>query len=356
LAVLDVDPEDAGANTIVGRYIALVKGDFGKAVPHLAKSDDARLQPLAQRDAAGAVSPEDRLTLADAWFDLAAADAELAPLYARARHWYELAEQGAAGLVAVRIRSRLDLIAQAETSGAFVDRARPASSAAASKSAAATAGGSSGGMPPGANLAGGSSSPPRSSTTIPPPSTPFGPGPPFAGGPPPSGAMPKAAYDRVNRLAPSAWRAVLPQRDSRQVILNPAISIQNNDGVVTVSKQRSPEFESIHLINDIPMPPEFTARLSVTFPKTNSAGGGTRIPYIGMRSPDGRSQTYVHGDSISEGETHEIVFTRRGGPLSVTWNGQPKRVYDDNNLVPAQIFFHLNDDAEVIIQSLVIEP
>jgi tetratricopeptide (TPR) repeat protein len=347
MAALDADPDDAGAHAIVGRYVALLRGDFERAIPHLAKSDDARLQPVAQRDAAGAATPEDQMALADAWFDLAASDSELAPLYARARHWYQLAEQGASGLVAVRIHSRQDEIDQAEKSGAFVDRSRKSPAQAKSIPSQATREAPNRGIP-----IGGKTSPPRGPTM---PLPPFAPGTPFFGSAPP-GVAPPMAYDRVNQLAPTAWRAVLPQSDSRQVIQHPSISIKNEAGVVTVAKERSQELESIHLINEIPMLPEFTARLRVRFPKANSNGGGTRVPFLGLRSMDGRSQTYVHVESSAEGVIHEIVLTRRGGVVNVAWNGQAKRVHDDTNLAPAQIFFHLNDDAALVIQSLVIEP
>jgi hypothetical protein len=119
--VLAENPDDPAANATVGRYRILIYGDYPGGLPHLAKGDDPRLKEIAERDLAGAISSQDRLALADAWFDLAKSDPELTPLYARARHWYRLAEEEASTLVQVNIRRRLDEIAEKEATGEFID-------------------------------------------------------------------------------------------------------------------------------------------------------------------------------------------------------------------------------------------
>jgi hypothetical protein len=124
LAILAANPDDPVANTTVGRYRVLMLGDYPGGLPHLTKGDDARFKEIAERDLAGALSSQDRLALADAWFDLAKSDSELTPLYARARYWYRLAQQDASALVQVNIRRRLDEIAEKEAAGDFVDRTK----------------------------------------------------------------------------------------------------------------------------------------------------------------------------------------------------------------------------------------
>jgi hypothetical protein len=121
-AILADNPDDPAANATVGRYRVLIYGDYPGGLPHLAKGDEPRLKEVAERDLAGAHSSQDRLALADAWFDLAKNDPELTPLYARARHWYRLAEEEASTLVQVNIRRRLDEIAEKEAAGEFIDR------------------------------------------------------------------------------------------------------------------------------------------------------------------------------------------------------------------------------------------
>jgi hypothetical protein len=138
-AVLAENPDDPAANATVGRYRILMYGDDAGGLPHLAQGDDPRFQEIAERDLAGALSSQDRLALADAWFDLAKSDPELTPLYARARHWYRLAEEDASPLVQVNIRRRLDEIAEKEATGEFIDPTQtppPEESAAATPSSA----------------------------------------------------------------------------------------------------------------------------------------------------------------------------------------------------------------------------
>src|SRR5262249_33716111 len=45
-------PEDPGANLVMGKYVCFDKGDWGKGLPLLVKGSDGQLQALAEKDLA----------------------------------------------------------------------------------------------------------------------------------------------------------------------------------------------------------------------------------------------------------------------------------------------------------------
>ncbi|MDZ7617064.1 MAG: hypothetical protein U1E05_08670 [Patescibacteria group bacterium] len=90
-ALLQTAPDDAGANTIVGEWLCLVRDEWDDGMPYLAKGAAPALTTLAQRELQG--EPEDAMAqveLADTWWDFGkAADAEKAPAWLeRAAYWY----------------------------------------------------------------------------------------------------------------------------------------------------------------------------------------------------------------------------------------------------------------------------
>jgi hypothetical protein len=96
--ILEKEPNDAAANLSVGRYWLLVKGDWLKALPHLAKSADPTVKDPAILDLAGPKTLPEQVALADTWASLAPRKGGLhAPrLLERARHWYAQAAKTAA--------------------------------------------------------------------------------------------------------------------------------------------------------------------------------------------------------------------------------------------------------------------
>jgi hypothetical protein len=96
--LLEKEPNDAAANLSVGRYWLLVKGDWVKALPHLAKSADPTVKDPAILDLAGPKSAAEQVALADTWASLAPRKGGLhAPrLLERAKHWYAQAVKTAA--------------------------------------------------------------------------------------------------------------------------------------------------------------------------------------------------------------------------------------------------------------------
>lgn len=104
-------PEDPAANAAVGRYYTLIKQDWDRGLPMLARGNDARLQSLAAADLARPAEGEARVAVADQWWELAEKSTtatEQESARARARHWYELAQpQLAASLQKIRVEKRL---------------------------------------------------------------------------------------------------------------------------------------------------------------------------------------------------------------------------------------------------------
>jgi hypothetical protein len=110
---LKTAPADAEANFQVGRFYCLIKADWERGLPLLAKGSDAPLKGLAAGDLA---MPEDaaaRLGVADGWWELA--DKQRGPvqrtIQKRAGYWYEQALPELKGLVKARVEQRLTTIA-----------------------------------------------------------------------------------------------------------------------------------------------------------------------------------------------------------------------------------------------------
>lgn len=112
LATLKADPDDAGANLAAGRYYGPQKGNWEKALGHLAKGSDAAMAAAAKRDLAGPADAEAQAAAGDAWWDLGDApdhkDLEKTNLRARALHWYRMAAPKLSGLNKVKVERRIE--------------------------------------------------------------------------------------------------------------------------------------------------------------------------------------------------------------------------------------------------------
>ncbi len=81
--------DDPAANLEVGRYYCLVKADWSKGLPLLARCNDMVLRDLAERELKLPTIPIDQLELADGWWILAEKrDAHEKALQLRAAYWY----------------------------------------------------------------------------------------------------------------------------------------------------------------------------------------------------------------------------------------------------------------------------
>ncbi|GMV80028.1 MAG: hypothetical protein AMXMBFR7_12120 [Planctomycetota bacterium] len=107
---LEAAPDDAKANGTAGGYYCVIKGDWKKGVPMLAKGDDLTLRAVAEQDLADPASPDDQAKLGDTWWNLAGKRQraeEKEAFFARAEHWYRKALPHLQGLNQARIRKNL---------------------------------------------------------------------------------------------------------------------------------------------------------------------------------------------------------------------------------------------------------
>jgi WD40 repeat protein len=112
LDTLKDNPRDPKANLLVGRYLALTKGQWERGLPHLAQGDDGALKTLAALELATPKSPKELVQLADGWWDHAAlASGPMKKnLLLRAHVWYDKAAPQTSGLIRRKIDQRLDQI------------------------------------------------------------------------------------------------------------------------------------------------------------------------------------------------------------------------------------------------------
>jgi hypothetical protein len=121
-------PDDAAANKALGRYLCFGQEDWENGLPHLAKSDDAKLKAAAVLDLANPDTPPKQAAAGDAWWDLAlpATGYGKLVLQKRTAHWYSQAVSGlkdpAKGTVEKRLATLGKALADAsgEASGALV--------------------------------------------------------------------------------------------------------------------------------------------------------------------------------------------------------------------------------------------
>lgn len=110
-------PEDPDSNLVLGRYLCLVREEWTLGLPHLRKGSDLALREIAERDLAGPQSPDEQVSLGDAWWDRAAGEPERTggALRKRAATWYGLARPQLSGSVKERIEGRMAPARKSET-------------------------------------------------------------------------------------------------------------------------------------------------------------------------------------------------------------------------------------------------
>ena len=77
-ATLSTTPDDAEANYRLGVWEAFVRGQWKTGLPYLAKGRDRSFADLAKRELQSAQAPEDQVSLADAWFEIAKKETRIA--------------------------------------------------------------------------------------------------------------------------------------------------------------------------------------------------------------------------------------------------------------------------------------
>jgi uncharacterized protein (TIGR03067 family) len=107
---LKKNPEDAKANLEMGKYLCLLRGNWDKGLPLLAKGSDEELKALAKKDLSKPKSSKAQAALGDAWWARSEGQKEPAKLHlqARAAHWYEQALPDLSGIAKVKVAKRVE--------------------------------------------------------------------------------------------------------------------------------------------------------------------------------------------------------------------------------------------------------
>ncbi len=116
-AKLAESPDDPAANFDVGYFVGVVKGDFEKALPLLAKGSDAAFKALAVKELANPSDAAEQSKLADGWWNLGEPRKEPAKTHLRvhAAEWYSRAASGLKGLAKAQAEARCKQANSAET-------------------------------------------------------------------------------------------------------------------------------------------------------------------------------------------------------------------------------------------------
>jgi hypothetical protein len=111
LKVLLDKPDDPTANLSVGYHYCLVRGNWDAGLPNLLKGSDPVLKALAEKEIAKPEESAGQAALGDEWWDFAqkqsVKEVKQSALE-RAKHWYEPALAGLAGLAKSKVEKRID--------------------------------------------------------------------------------------------------------------------------------------------------------------------------------------------------------------------------------------------------------
>jgi len=107
------NPDDPGANTIVGRFLCLQMDNWAEGLPHLAKGSDFSLTKIANLEQSPPSDPAGKFKLANSWWDVAnkriglKPNPWLEPMEARAAYWYRKCVSGVAGAELTTAQKRI---------------------------------------------------------------------------------------------------------------------------------------------------------------------------------------------------------------------------------------------------------
>ncbi len=116
----DGKTEDPDANLLVGKYLAMAKGDWDLGLSYLAKGSDKPIKALAEKDAADPKDAAARLALGDEWWDLGEARKD-ARIRRHAADWYSKAWDGLDKVARIKTRDRLKAALLNPKSGGALD-------------------------------------------------------------------------------------------------------------------------------------------------------------------------------------------------------------------------------------------
>jgi hypothetical protein len=109
LAALARNPADPEANLTVGKYQCFSRNDWKSGLPFLARSGDAALKSLAEKELAASGDAQAKAALADGWWDRAAKEQGLAQkhVHRRAAMLYNEALPSLTGLTKTKAEKRI---------------------------------------------------------------------------------------------------------------------------------------------------------------------------------------------------------------------------------------------------------
>src|SRR4030095_3863306 len=84
------NPDDPTANLEYGLFLCMVRGQWEKGLPHLARGTEGPFRTIATRELGAPESAADQAGLGDFWWDLAEKESGATKPAARSRamHWY----------------------------------------------------------------------------------------------------------------------------------------------------------------------------------------------------------------------------------------------------------------------------
>ena len=108
LETLAANPQEPEANLLAGKFLCLMKGDWQKGLPLLARGSDAALKSLAEQAASRPEPAEKQAELADAWWALSEQEQGVARQHLRqyAAGWYAKASPNLTGLLRAKAEKR----------------------------------------------------------------------------------------------------------------------------------------------------------------------------------------------------------------------------------------------------------
>lgn len=112
-----IEKPGTGDEDALGRYLCFVKGDWDAGIPHLMAGAKGPLKALVEKDVLNPAEAEKQLDVADGWADLAQKEKSAwrkSRILVRVRHWLELAQPTATGVVKLKIEKKLGEIEESE--------------------------------------------------------------------------------------------------------------------------------------------------------------------------------------------------------------------------------------------------
>ncbi len=163
-------------------------------------------------------------------------------------------------------------------------------------------------------------------------------------------------FDNLPRLARPGWKFAVRHNPFSTVLPN-GMDVRHRDGKVVIHKERGKV--SYHACFDRPL--RNGNRFVLRFSLPVRGGGGTPVPYFGLRDVNGEEFVFVLFSSYPRpDEIHEIKVTQSGDTYIVIYNGRIQRQLNTRYKLkqlksPPYLFFHMNDLSEIVIHDVLTD-